>query len=93
MMVAPAATASLLSRRLGVILWLSLALAGLAAVLGHLGAITVFPATLAKFGLGETGATSTAGMMAVTAGGLFAMAFVWKMIRNKRPAISIRPEY
>jgi len=83
MMVAPAAAASLLSHRLSVILWLSLLLAGLSAVLGHLGAMTVFPATLARLGLGKTGATSTAGMMAVAAGGLFAVAFAWSLLKDR----------
>lgn len=67
MLVVPAAAAHLLTDRYGVMLVLSMAIAAAAAVLGHVGAITV----PAWFGYGDT---STAGMMAVAAGVLFGLA-------------------
>ena len=67
MVVVPAATAHLLTDRLGVMLVLSVVMAGLCAVLGHLGAISLPP--LIPGGMFTD--TSTAGMMAVTAGVIF----------------------
>jgi manganese/zinc/iron transport system permease protein len=70
MLIVPAATAHLLTDRLGAMLAISLVIAALAAVLGHLGAITV-PAWI---GFRDT---STAGMMAVAVGVLFLLAFLF----------------
>ncbi|HMP76379.1 MAG TPA: metal ABC transporter permease [Kiritimatiellia bacterium] len=70
MLVVPAAAARLLAHRLpGMIVW-SLVLAAASAVLGHLGAL-VIPGW---FGYADT---TTAGMMAVAAGGLFLLALVF----------------
>ena len=70
MLVVPAATAHLLSDRLGPMLGWAVVLAVLCAVLGHLSAITV----PTWFGFADT---STAGMMAVAAGLLFAAAWLF----------------
>ncbi|MCH8253544.1 MAG: metal ABC transporter permease [Planctomycetes bacterium] len=70
MLIVPAATAHLLTDRYGIMLLLSLVLGAAAAVLGHIGAITV----PRLFGFADT---STAGMMAVASGLLFAMAMVF----------------
>lgn len=78
MLVAPAAAATLLSHRLPVIIALTLVLAAASAVLGHVGAIAVFPPLLRKMtGLEDLSATSSAGMMAVTAGVLFVLCLGW----------------
>lgn len=69
MLIVPAATAHLLTDRLGWMLVLSVLIAALSAVLGHLGAITV----PTWFGFTDT---STAGMMGVAAGALFLLAFL-----------------
>ena len=70
MLIVPGATAHLLTDRLGVMLGISLVVAALAAVLGHVGAITV-PVWI---GFRDT---STAGMMAVAVGVLFLAAFLF----------------
>ncbi|MBX3384075.1 MAG: metal ABC transporter permease [Phycisphaeraceae bacterium] len=64
MLIVPAATASLLVSRLSAMLWVSVGLAALSAVLGHAGA--VFLPRLAGFA-----STGTAGSMAAAAGLLF----------------------
>jgi manganese/zinc/iron transport system permease protein len=69
MLVIPPAAAYLLTDRLGLMIALSQVLALLAAVLGYLGAAVLPPM------IGFSG-TSTAGMMAVAAGVLFAVAML-----------------
>lgn len=69
MLIVPAAAAHLLTDRLSVMLFLSLVIGGVSAVLGHVGAITI----PTWFGFSDT---STAGMIAVMAGGLFAVTLV-----------------
>ena len=64
MLIVPAATAHLLTDRLHTMIGVSLIVAALSAVLGHLGAITV----PTWFGFADT---MTAGMMAVVAGVIF----------------------
>ncbi len=64
MLIVPATTALLLSERLGTVILLSALIASLAAVLGHLGAITIPK----YFGFGSS---TTAGMMAVAGGCIF----------------------
>lgn len=71
MLIVPPAAAHLLTDRLGVMILLSLGLAALSAGLGHVAAITL-PSRLGF--AGES--TSTAGMMALVAGLLFAAAFL-----------------
>lgn len=69
MLVVPAATAYLLTDRLGVLVAMAVGFGVVTAGLGHLSAIVVPPA------LGFKG-TSTSGMMAVTAGLLFTAVWV-----------------
>lgn len=90
MLIVPAAAAYMLTDRLGVMLALSVAFGIASAVLGHVGAITV-PAI---FGYGST---TTAGMMALAAGVLFAFAalfaprhgVVGKFIQRRRLSAEI----
>ncbi len=69
MMVAPAATAMLLSHRLSRVVWISAGVAVASAALGHVGAIAV----PGWFGMDST---RTAGMMACAAGTIFVVALV-----------------
>jgi manganese/zinc/iron transport system permease protein len=66
-LIVPPATAYLLTDRLPIMILLSMVLAAAAAVLGHIGALAV----PAAFGYQST---NTAGMIAVAAGALFALA-------------------
>ncbi|MGH7959497.1 MAG: metal ABC transporter permease [Opitutaceae bacterium] len=85
MLVAPAAAATLLSHRLPVILVLTLLFAAISAGLGHIAAIAVFPPLLRRMtGLAEIGATSSAGMMAVTAGVVFVLCLGWYSVARQR---------
>ncbi|MBC8354229.1 MAG: metal ABC transporter permease [Planctomycetes bacterium] len=74
MLIAPAATAHLLTDRLDRLIAISLAVAALSAFLGHLSAITLPSIVFTRLGYPEVVDTSTAGMMAVAAGGLFTIA-------------------
>jgi len=69
MFIVPPATAYLLTDRYGVLIILSLVLAVLSAVFGHISAITI------PTWFGFSG-TTTAGAMAVAAGGLFVIAWI-----------------
>ena len=69
MFIVPAATAYLLSDRYGVLMCLAVGISIIAAVLGHLGAITI------PLWFGFSG-TSTAGAMAVATGFLFVVAWI-----------------
>lgn len=69
MLIVPAATAHLLTDRLAVMLVLSMAVGAASAALGHVGALVV----PGFFGYADT---TTAGMIAVAAGALFAVAAV-----------------
>lgn len=71
MLIVPAAAAYLLTDRLGVMIVLAMMLAGLCAVLGHVGAIVIPPA----LGIVQMSA-STSGMMAVIAGVLLTVAIL-----------------
>lgn len=70
MLIVPAATAFLLTRRLGVMLILSVVFGILAAFLGHLGAVTL----PGWFGFKDT---VSSGMMAAAAGLLFLLAWLF----------------
>ena len=70
MLIVPPATALLLTKRLGLMLILSVVIGVGAAVLGHVGALTVPP------WLGFRG-TVTSGMMAAAAGLLFGLAWLF----------------
>ncbi|HOA73168.1 MAG TPA: metal ABC transporter permease [Phycisphaerae bacterium] len=69
MLVVPGATAYLLTDRLGTMLVLSLVIGAVSAVIGHVAAVIV----PGWFGFSDT---STAGMMAATAGLLFALVML-----------------
>ena len=69
MFIVPAATAYLLSDRYGVLMCLAVGISIIAAILGHLGAITI------PLWFGFSG-TSTAGAMAVATGFLFVVAWI-----------------
>ncbi|MFP6899065.1 MAG: metal ABC transporter permease [Roseibacillus sp.] len=70
MLIVPPATALLLTKKLGLMLVLSVVIGAGAAVLGHVGALTVPPL------LGFRG-TVTSGMMAAAAGLLFGLAWLF----------------
>ena len=80
--VAPSATALLLSRRLAVVAMLSVVFAAAAAILGHIAAITV-----PGWFFGEGIDTSSSGMMAVAAAALFVTAV---MLSPQRGVVSRR---
>ncbi|MDA1055341.1 MAG: metal ABC transporter permease [Planctomycetota bacterium] len=74
MLIAPAATAHLLTDRLDHLIAISLTVAALSAFMGHLMAITLPAMVFTPLGYPEVVDTNTAGMMAVAAGGLFVVA-------------------
>jgi manganese/zinc/iron transport system permease protein len=74
MLIVPPATARLLTDRLGPLLLISVVTAGLSAIAGHVGAITM-PVIFARIGYPGVNA-STAGTMAVAAGGFFVLAVI-----------------
>jgi manganese/zinc/iron transport system permease protein len=77
MFVVPIAAASLLTRRLGVMIALGMVFAAIAAVGGHVGAM-VLPRVIGQwFGFSELRATSSTAMMSVCGGAIFVLcAFV-----------------
>jgi manganese/zinc/iron transport system permease protein len=76
MLIVPSATARLLTDRLETMLVLSLVVASLSALLGHVGALTIPPMLFSRLGYPEVRDASTAGMMAVAAGGLFVLSII-----------------
>lgn len=70
MLIVPGAAAHLLTDRIGPMLLISLVFSAISAVMGHLGAITI----PTWFGFQDT---STAGMMAFTAGVLFSLVMLF----------------
>ncbi|MCA9122745.1 MAG: metal ABC transporter permease [Planctomycetaceae bacterium] len=100
MLIAPAATAHLLTDRLDFLIGLSLVVAAISAFLGHLLAITLPAVVFASLGYPEVLDTNTAGMMAVAAGGLFVLAALFgprygvvsKLLNQARLARSIIAE-
>jgi len=89
MLVVPAAAASLLTRRLNVMLCLALAFAGASAVLGHIGAITLPQLAGRLLNQPGIGATSSAAMMAVAAGVLFVITWFISIFWDKRKASTV----
>jgi manganese/zinc/iron transport system permease protein len=100
MLVGPAATARLLTDGMTKTIILSLVVACLAAVLGHVSAITVPPMVFRRLGFPTVIDASTAGMTAVASGGLFlAAAFcgprygiLSRLIRRLRLALQVAAE-
>ncbi len=86
MLVVPAAAASLLTRRLHILLAVALVFAALSAVMGHIGAITLPRVAGRLLGQPHLGVTSSAAMMAVCAGMFFLVAWligaVWSRWRG-----------
>lgn len=76
MLIVPGATARLLTDRLSTMLALSLVVAAVGAVLGHVFAITLPAIICSRMGFPEVEDASTAGMMAVSTCGLFALALL-----------------
>ena len=74
MLVVPAATAYLLTDRLHIMIAISLLVAALSALAGHILAITVPPLLFSRFENAANLNASTAGMMSVVAGLLFTLA-------------------
>lgn len=77
MLVVPAACGVLLSRRLPRVLMWSVILAALSAFLGHLAALTLPSAVRWWLAWPDLGEASTSGMMAVVAGGLFGLCWLF----------------
>ncbi|MGE0606076.1 MAG: metal ABC transporter permease [Pirellulales bacterium] len=77
MLIAPAATASLLTERLSRMIGLSLIFAAAAAVVGHGMAISLPPVLFSGVGFPSDGDASTAGMMAVACGSFFLAAVLF----------------
>jgi manganese/zinc/iron transport system permease protein len=95
MLVVPAAAASLLTRRLHWLLGLALAVAAVSAVVGHLAAV-LLPGVIGRW-VGKPGlnATSSAAMMAVTAGLLFVLAWGvagWRQWRERSGSSASVPD-
>lgn len=76
MLIVPPATAYLLTQRLWLMVTLSVFLAALSALLGHAAAITLPAMFFSRLGLGAEVGASSAGMMAVSCGFLFALAIL-----------------
>lgn len=77
MLIAPAATAQLLTDRLWKMIVLALLIAAASAILGHVFAITLPPIIFSRLGYSGIHDASTAGMMAVMTGVFFAIAVVF----------------
>lgn len=76
LLIVPAATATLLTDRLGMLVAISLLVAGLSAVLGHVLAKTVPVMVFQRLGFAEVEDAGTSGMIAVACGLLFTAAFL-----------------
>lgn len=77
LLIVPAATASLLTDRLGWMIVLSLVVAAASAALGHVFAITLPAIIFPRLGFDTVRDASTAGMMAGTCGMFFLLAVVF----------------
>ncbi|MCE9555238.1 MAG: metal ABC transporter permease [Planctomycetes bacterium] len=77
MLIVPAATGRMLCDRLGPTIVVSLLVAALSAAAGHVMAISLPPLIFSRLGFAKVGSASTAGMMAVAAGGLLTAALAF----------------
>ncbi len=77
MLVVPAASASLVTRRLPVLLGVAAVIAAASAFVGHLAAITVPRWIGQALNQPGVGATSSAAMMAVASGAAFLLCWAW----------------
>jgi manganese/zinc/iron transport system permease protein len=100
MLVGPAATARLLTDRIRTMIWLSLGTACLAALLGHVAAITVPAIVFSRLGFTTVIDASTAGTTAVACGTLFVLAALFgprygilsRWLRRWRMALTVASE-
>lgn len=76
MLIVPSATARLLTDRLSTMLILSLVVAALSALVGHVWALTLPSMIFSRLGYPDVRDASTAGMMSVAAGGMFVLAIL-----------------
>ena len=76
MLIVPAAAAHLLTDRLSWLIGLSLGIAALSAIGGHVAAIVIPPLVFGWLGYADVGAASTAGMTALASGALFLLAWI-----------------
>lgn len=83
MLVVPAAAASMVTRKLHILLGLGLVFAALSAVAGHLGAILLPKLIGPWIGQPRLGATSSAAMMAVSAGVIFLVCWASSTLAAK----------
>ena len=74
MLIIPPATAFLLTKRLKVMIGLSLLIGALSSLLGHIGALTLPPLICQYFNMPDVHDASSAGMMSAAAGSLFLTA-------------------
>jgi manganese/zinc/iron transport system permease protein len=77
LLIVPAATASMLTDRMGCMLVLSLVIAAVSSVLGHLFAITLPAMLFPRLGFADVRDASTAGMIAGTCGLLFVLSVLF----------------
>lgn len=77
LLIAPAAAASLLTRRLMPMIALSLLIAAAAGILGHVAARTLPPVIFPRLGFPEVEDVLTSGMVSVVAGLLFVAAWIF----------------
>jgi manganese/zinc/iron transport system permease protein len=77
LLVVPAATATLLTLRLNRMILLSVAIAALSAVLGHVWAKTLPGMIFGRLGLVSVEDAGTSGMMGAAAGAIFVLAFLF----------------
>lgn len=93
MLIVPPATALLLSRRLGVVLGVTLLIAAGSAVAGHAAAVTLAPSLLSLlFPDINFGALGSAGMMTAAAGAFFFIALGWHRLRHAHGSRSGTPK-
>jgi manganese/zinc/iron transport system permease protein len=77
MLIVPSATAHLLTDRLSTMIFLSLLIAALSALLGHVFALTLPPIVFGRLGFDSVRDAGTAGMMAAACGFLFVLAMLF----------------
>jgi manganese/zinc/iron transport system permease protein len=94
MLIIPPATARLLTDRLATMMILSLMVAALSALLGHIAALTLPAIIFSRLGYPEVQGASTTGMMAVASGCLFVIAILgsprYGVIHNALDRIRLR---
>lgn len=82
MLIVPSATARLLTNRLSTMLILSLVVAAISALLGHVAALTLPSIIFSRLGYTDVRDASTAGMMSVAAGSMFLLAILFSPLHG-----------